>query len=87
MHVRPVTLPPGCARLATSEQSRVLTGYRIRVTVRERSQSGQGLDVGPFLRRIFADARPVSFGERPASFFSFSIDFACFNAARMNFRR
>src|SRR6266404_1348815 len=37
--------------------------------------------------RIFADARPVGFGERPASFFSFSIDFACFNAARMNFRR
>jgi hypothetical protein len=44
--------PEECLRLGDSEHSRVLAGYRIQVMVRERSPSGQQLDVGPFTRRI-----------------------------------
>jgi hypothetical protein len=52
-----------------------------------RGPAGTLIQRGHFAARLFAEARAAGSVDRPASFFSFSIDFACFNAARMNFRR
>jgi hypothetical protein len=55
-HVRcgpPERLEPAeCDRLGRAHDTAVLCGYRIPVTVRERTADGQELDLGPFTRRL-----------------------------------
>jgi hypothetical protein len=44
--------PDECLKVADQYQSRVLAAYRVRITVRERTEQGRQLDIGPFGRRV-----------------------------------
>lgn len=48
---RPLT-PEECQNLAATQDSRVLTGYQLKVSVRERLSDSQRMDLGPFHKRI-----------------------------------
>jgi hypothetical protein len=47
-----------CRQAAPKVASRVLAGYNVKVTVRERVPEGSQLDWGPFLRRIVLTSDP-----------------------------
>jgi hypothetical protein len=39
-------------KLSEKEKSRVLAGYRVRITVQERTADGRQMDIGPFAKRL-----------------------------------
>ncbi len=47
-----------CERLAKQLQARVLCGYRVRVTVRERLADTEQMDLGPFTSKIVLTSDP-----------------------------